>query len=57
MRVADRCVQVMGGQRLDRNNRQAGFSRAYRILFNGPIEVPKWSFAKKIKRDWKAEQH
>jgi acyl-CoA dehydrogenase len=57
MRVADRCVQVMGGQRLDRNNRQAGFSRASRILFNGPIEVPKWSFAKKIKRDWKAEQH
>ena len=30
--------------------------RAFRI-YDGPTEVHKWSLAKKIKRDWKAEQH
>jgi acyl-CoA dehydrogenase len=30
--------------------------RAFRI-YDGPTEVHKWSLAKKIKRDWKVEQH
>ena len=30
--------------------------RAFRI-YDGPTEVHKWSLAKKIKRDWKAEQN
>jgi len=52
-RVADRCMQVMGGSGV------AGDSiveqifrevRAFRI-YDGPTEVHKWSLAKKIKRD------
>jgi acyl-CoA dehydrogenase len=55
MRVADRCVQVMGAS----VSTETIVKQAFREppVFNGPIEVPKWSFAKKIKRDWKAEQH
>jgi acyl-CoA dehydrogenase len=57
MRVADRCVQVMGGTGVtgdtivEQTFREI---RAFRI-YDGPTEVHKWSLAKKIKRDWKAE--
>ena len=56
MRVADRCVQVMGGTGVtDQTVVERIFReiRAFRI-YDGPTEVHKWSLAKKIKRDWKA---
>jgi acyl-CoA dehydrogenase len=55
MRVADNCVQVMGGLGVtDRTIVETIFReiRAFRI-YDGPTEVHKWSLAKKIKRDWK----
>ncbi len=55
MRVADRCVQVMGGAGLsDATIVEQVFReiRAFRI-YDGPSEVHRWSLAKKIKRDWK----
>lgn len=58
MRVADRCVQVMGGTGVtDRTIVEQVFReiRAFRI-YDGPTEVHKWSLAKKIKRDWKQAQ-
>jgi acyl-CoA dehydrogenase len=58
MRIADRCVQVMGGTGVtDETIVEQVFRevRAFRI-YDGPTEVHKWSLAKKIKRDWKAEQ-
>ena len=57
MRVADRCVQVMGGSGVtDDSIVEQVFRevRAFRI-YDGPTEVHKWSLAKKIKRDWKAK--
>jgi acyl-CoA dehydrogenase len=56
MRVADRCVQVMGGTGVtDDTIVEQVFReiRAFRI-YDGPTEVHKWSLAKKIRRDWKA---
>ena len=53
MRIADRCVQVMGGNGVtDRTIVEQIFRevRAFRI-YDGPTEVHKWSLAKKIKRD------
>jgi acyl-CoA dehydrogenase len=58
MRIADRCVQVMGGMGVtDATIVEQVFRevRAFRI-YDGPTEVHKWSLAKKIKRDWKAAQ-
>ncbi len=58
MRIADRCVQVMGGTGVtDKTIVEQVFRevRAFRI-YDGPTEVHKWSLAKKIKRDWKASQ-
>ena len=58
MRVADRCVQVMGGTGVtDATIVEQVFReiRAFRI-YDGPTEVHKWSLAKKIKRDWKERQ-
>jgi acyl-CoA dehydrogenase len=57
-RVADRCIQVMGGTGVtDRTVVEQVYReiRAFRI-YDGPTEVHKWSLAKKIKRDWKAAQ-
>jgi len=57
-RVADRCVQVMGGTGVSGDTivEQAFREiRAFRI-YDGPSEVHRWSLAKKIKRDWKAAQ-
>lgn len=54
MRVADRCVQVMGGTGVSGDTvveRIFREVRAFRI-YDGPTEVHKWSLAKKIKRDW-----
>lgn len=55
-RVADRCVQVMGGMGVcaDTIVEQAFREiRAFRI-YDGPTEVHKWSLAKRIKREWRA---
>jgi acyl-CoA dehydrogenase len=52
-RIADRCVQVMGGTGVTKDTLvQQVFReiRAFRI-YDGPTEVHKWSLAKKIKRD------
>ena len=54
MRVADRCVQVMGGTGVSGDTiveRVFREIRAFRI-YDGPTEVHKWSLAKKIKRDY-----
>jgi acyl-CoA dehydrogenase len=51
-RVADRCVQVMGGTGVTRDTIvQQVFReiRAFRI-YDGPTEVHKWSIAKRLKR-------
>jgi acyl-CoA dehydrogenase len=58
MRVADRCVQAMGGTGVtDKTIVEQVFReiRAFRI-YDGPTEVHKWSLAKKIKRDWVKNQ-
>ena len=52
MRVADNCVQVMGGTGVtDQTIVEQVFRelRAFRI-YDGPTEVHKWSLAKKIKK-------
>lgn len=54
MKIADNCVQVMGGTGVtDDTIVEQMFReiRAFRI-YDGPTEVHKWSLAKKIKRDW-----
>jgi len=55
MRVADRCVQVMGGQGVTGDTIVEQVFREIRAfrIYDGPTEVHKWSLAKKIKRDWK----
>jgi acyl-CoA dehydrogenase len=53
MRVADRCVQILGGSGITADTiveRVFREIRAFRI-YDGPTEVHKWSLAKKIKRD------
>ncbi len=55
MKIADNCVQVMGGIGVtDKTIVEQVFReiRAFRI-YDGPTEVHKWSLAKKIKREWK----
>lgn len=56
MRIADRCVQVMGGTGVTDDTIVAQVYREVRAfrIYDGPTEVHKWSLAKKIKRDWKA---
>jgi acyl-CoA dehydrogenase len=58
MRVADRCVQVMGGTGLTSDTIVEQVFREIRAfrIYDGPTEVHKWSLAKKIKRDWKKAQ-
>jgi acyl-CoA dehydrogenase len=58
MRIADNCVQVMGGTGVtDKTIVEQVFReiRAFRI-YDGPTEVHKWSLAKKIKREWREGQ-
>ncbi|RYX89437.1 MAG: acyl-CoA dehydrogenase [Comamonadaceae bacterium] len=52
-RVADRCVQVMGGLGVSRDTIVEQVFREVRAfrVYDGPTEVHKWSLAKKIKRD------
>lgn len=58
MRVADRCVQVMGGSGVTGDTIVEQVFREIRAfrIYDGPTEVHKWSLAKKIKRDWKNAQ-
>jgi len=52
-RVADRCVQVMGGTGVTEDTIVEQVFREIRAfrIYDGPTEVHKWSLAKKIKRD------
>lgn len=52
-RVADRCVQVMGGTGITRDTLVEQIFRELRgfRIYDGPTEVHKYSLAKKIKRD------
>jgi acyl-CoA dehydrogenase len=58
MRIADRCVQVMGGTGVTGDTIVEQVFREIRAfrIYDGPTEVHKWSLAKKIKRDWHAAQ-
>ena len=51
-RVADRCVQIMGGTGVSHDTIVEQVFREIRAfrLYDGPTEVHKWSLAKKIKR-------
>ncbi|MCZ4299370.1 acyl-CoA dehydrogenase family protein [Henriciella marina] len=51
-RVADRCVQVMGGMGVSRDTIVEQLFREVRAfrIYDGPTEVHKWSLAKKIKK-------
>jgi acyl-CoA dehydrogenase len=53
-RVADRCVQVMGGAGVTADTIVEQVFREIRAfrIYDGPTEVHKWSLAKKIKRDY-----
>ncbi|CAN5386841.1 acyl-CoA dehydrogenase family protein [soil metagenome] len=59
MRIADRSVQVMGGNGVSGDSIVEQAFREIRAsrIYDGPTEVHKWSLAKKIKRDWKNAQH
>ncbi|MFJ4443437.1 acyl-CoA dehydrogenase family protein [Pseudomonas sp. NPDC089422] len=54
MKVADRCVQVMGGSGLTEDSIVEQVFREIRAfrVYDGPTEVHKWSIAKTIKRNW-----
>ena len=58
MRIADRCVQVMGATGVSGDTIVEQVFREVRAfrIYDGPTEVHKWSLAKKVKRDWKAAQ-
>lgn len=58
MRVADRCVQVMGGTGVSGDTVVEQIFREIRAfrIYDGPTEVHKWSLAKKIKRNHKQAQ-
>jgi acyl-CoA dehydrogenase len=53
-RVADRCVQVMGGTGVTQDTIVEQVFREVRAfrIYDGPTEVHKWSMARKIKRDF-----
>jgi len=54
MRVADRCVQVMGGTGVSGDSIVAQVFREIRAfrIYDGATEVHKWSLAKQIKRGY-----
>lgn len=58
MRVADKCVQVMGGTGVSGDTMVERIFREIRAfrIYDGPTEVHKWSLAKKIKREWRERQ-
>jgi acyl-CoA dehydrogenase len=51
-RVADRCIQVMGGTGVTRDTMVEQLFRELRAfrIYDGPSEVHRWSLAKNIKR-------
>ena len=55
-RIADRCVQVMGGTGVTGDTMVEQVFREVRAfrIYDGPTEVHQWSLAKKIKRDARA---
>ncbi|MHA3904459.1 acyl-CoA dehydrogenase family protein [Castellaniella sp. WN] len=57
-RVADRCVQTMGGLGLSQSTVVEQIFREIRAfrIYDGPTEVHKWSLAKKIKRATQARR-
>lgn len=52
-RVADRCVQILGGMGVSRDSIVEQIFREVRgfRIYDGPTEVHKWSLARKIKRE------
>ncbi|MBY4638309.1 acyl-CoA dehydrogenase family protein [Sphingopyxis sp. XHP0097] len=54
MRIADRCVQVMGGTGVSGDTIVEQVFREVRAfrIYDGPTEVHKWSLAKAVKREW-----
>ena len=52
-RIADRCVQVMGGTGVTGDTIVEQVFREVRAfrIYDGPTEVHKWSLAKKLKRE------
>jgi acyl-CoA dehydrogenase len=54
MRIADRCVQIMGGTGVSGDTIVEQVFREVRAfrIYDGPTEVHKWSLAKKVKRDF-----
>lgn len=54
MRIADRCVQIMGGTGVSGDTVVEQVFREIRAfrIYDGPTEVHKWSLAKKVKRDF-----
>lgn len=54
MRIADRCVQVMGGAGVSGDTIVEQVFREIRAfrIYDGPTEVHKWSLAKSVKRDY-----
>jgi acyl-CoA dehydrogenase len=54
MRIADKCVQTMGGTGVSGDTVVEQIFREVRAfrIYDGPTEVHKWSLAKKIKRDF-----
>ena len=51
-RIADRCVQVLGGTGVSGDTVVEQIFREVRAfrIYDGPTEVHKWSLAKRIKR-------
>ena len=58
MKIADNCVQVMGGTGVTGKTVVEQIFREIRAfrIYDGPTEVHKWSLAKKIKRSWLESQ-
>jgi acyl-CoA dehydrogenase len=58
MKIADNCVQVMGGTGVTGKTIVEQIFREVRAfrIYDGPTEVHKWSLAKKIKREWREKQ-
>jgi acyl-CoA dehydrogenase len=56
MRIADKCVQVMGGTGVTQDTVVEQIFREVRAfrIYDGPTEVHKWSLAKRIKRETRA---
>lgn len=56
-RIADKCVQIMGGTGLSRDTVVEQIFREVRAfrVYDGPTEVHKWSLTKKIKKQYHAD--